>query len=977
MNFDKKVTLVTQQYEPCGSLQEHVNDVRDELINSKFCLEGEGVGIDSTCLVYKTTDPKTMRAVSLKRLKKEFESNDEYIKQFVREAQVTAQLEHPNIIPIYDFGKDIDDNFYYTMKYVESESLQEILEKISKADKLTSEAYPLQQLISIFLNVCNAVSYANAHGVYHKDLKPANFLVGDFGDVYVINWVIIENPNADKRTFYTAPEYRLGKENNRTEVYSLGGVLYNILTQNFPESPEEMRASFQEVLDNSLNLSGNLRVKFQPGRIQALISIMQKALAPSPNQRYENVETMSSEIQKWLEGFATDAEKTNIFTSLLLMIKRNRCLSLIIINSLVSLLLMCGLFYKSMQLEKKEADTWNEIALSEQNRINSIRAELTKSKEELSSKITELNSAAPVYFANAKSTLQKGDLLQALKYLEYSCYLDPQNEQYRLAKAHLLQLSFEFETALEVYKNCSLPLAQTNRQFIENHISINDSWFETAYKLKIHLNDEGRVLHGRYLQALIESKKSKLLKNWNLEVRGTDLEPYDKKLKIEQGQVKLDLSNSKIGFFPELKTPISELNLSGSNLIKLGSAGSLPLRKLDLSRTKIIDILPLIKLRITHLNLSRSSVQNLEDIALIEGLRSLDLSYIRHRDFSFLESLNLKELNLNYTDIKSVDSLRNMKLQDLSLIKSKVTDLTPLKGHPLRTFKIDSKGLSNIAALEGAPLENLELQNCQVTSLDSLHSAKLQTLKVINCPLGEIKVLGKMPLTNVHLEKTNVKDIECLRNKNINELAIPFNPILDISLLKGMPISSLRIPGTQIHDLSQVKNIPFSSIYITSSKVKSLDFLRGMPVLILHMRHTEINSLEPLETTNLEYLYASGCKNLTSLKGLENLVMRDLYIDNTSISDLKFLPSALENLNLAGTKVRDLKPLEDRPLRSLSITNCEVDDFKVLTTLKKLSSIRLPDHFKESHLLRQMPSLKHIHYQGKNYSTSEFLKKFP
>ena len=108
--------------------------------------------------------------------------------RFVEEAQITGQLEHPNIVPIHELGIDAQKRIFFTMKMVKGRSLAQILKMLCDEPIAAEKEYTLGRLLNIFLKVCDALAYAHSRGVVHRDLKPANIMVGDFGEVYVMDW---------------------------------------------------------------------------------------------------------------------------------------------------------------------------------------------------------------------------------------------------------------------------------------------------------------------------------------------------------------------------------------------------------------------------------------------------------------------------------------------------------------------------------------------------------------------------------------------------------------------------------------------------------------------------------------------------------------------------------------------------------------------------------------------------------------------
>ncbi|MBF0197256.1 MAG: serine/threonine protein kinase, partial [Planctomycetes bacterium] len=154
--------------------------------------------------VYQAFDSTTKRIVALAVIKKEALSETD-IRYFVQEGWVTAQLEHPNIVPIHDIGLDAEGNPYFTMKLLCGENLSQILSSLDSGDPAYLKKYPMTRLLSIYKHICDAVSFAHSKGVVHLDLKPENIQINDFGETLVLDWGIAryitqqsEDPHLDE-----------------------------------------------------------------------------------------------------------------------------------------------------------------------------------------------------------------------------------------------------------------------------------------------------------------------------------------------------------------------------------------------------------------------------------------------------------------------------------------------------------------------------------------------------------------------------------------------------------------------------------------------------------------------------------------------------------------------------------------------------------------------------------------------------------
>ncbi|MHC4781406.1 MAG: serine/threonine-protein kinase, partial [Planctomycetota bacterium] len=178
--------------------------------------------------------------------------------RFVEEAKVTGQLEHPNIVPIHELGIDEESQIYFTMKLVKGKPLDIILEEIRDGKRDTVRNFPLSRQLEVFLKICEAVAYAHSRGVVHRDLKPDNVMVGEFGEVLVMDWglakVLGEEESHDAGAVssvryepgfrgtiaggivgtpaFMSPEQARGKSeevDETSDIWALGGILYTML----------------------------------------------------------------------------------------------------------------------------------------------------------------------------------------------------------------------------------------------------------------------------------------------------------------------------------------------------------------------------------------------------------------------------------------------------------------------------------------------------------------------------------------------------------------------------------------------------------------------------------------------------------------------------------------------------------------------------------------------------------------------------
>lgn len=325
--------------------------------------------------IYKVYDARAKRYLAMAMLRSD--APDALCDPFIHEAWLTALLAHPNIITIHDIGVNLQGKPYFTMDLKEGDSLRELIEKLHSGDREALTLYPREALLQIFIKICDAMAYAHSINVLHLDLKPANVQVGDFGLVQVCDWGMgkvlgskksrleldrqLLNPDLlNSITLYgqlkgtpgnMAPEQILKDADldARTDVYGLGCILYSLLTFLRPLSGDT-----EEILQRTKD-GGIVRpVLRTPERDipKSLDAVTMKALATDPARRYASVSALRDEVQRYLTGFATEAEHAGVVTQLNLFYRRNKRFCITVSCSI--LLGLAGATWAFIQLSNKE-----------------------------------------------------------------------------------------------------------------------------------------------------------------------------------------------------------------------------------------------------------------------------------------------------------------------------------------------------------------------------------------------------------------------------------------------------------------------------------------------------------------------------------------------------------------------------------------------------------------------------------------------
>lgn len=281
------------------------------------------------------------RTVALKRLNRPPSNDPSALLRFISEVRTVGQLEHPNIVPIHDVGLDEKGNYYFVMKYVDGETLEHIIRKLSDGDPYYHSRYPVEVRLEIFMGLLRALQYAHDQGIVHRDIKPANVMVGRYGEVVLMDFGVAKQirgempidslksqagksepvkPDAQSRLFatrndqligtpaYMSPEQAMGwnhKIDERSDIYSAGVLLHELLS---------LRHYLSEVttLQGMLMAVGTepftywqlvfLRHPKHPVPRSELLHFVAKAIHKDPNQRFPSVIEMIGELQRLIDG---------------------------------------------------------------------------------------------------------------------------------------------------------------------------------------------------------------------------------------------------------------------------------------------------------------------------------------------------------------------------------------------------------------------------------------------------------------------------------------------------------------------------------------------------------------------------------------------------------------------------------------------------------------------------------------------------
>jgi tetratricopeptide (TPR) repeat protein/tRNA A-37 threonylcarbamoyl transferase component Bud32 len=297
--------------------------------------------------VWLSHDPDIGREVAIKRLSASSRSASE---RFLTEAQITGQLQHPCIVPVHDMGEDELGRPYYVMKFVRGKSLkQEIIEIHGKrGDEHSATELQRANLLNVFVGICQAVAYAHSRGVLHRDIKPDNIMLGEYGEIVLLDWGLAKvsgqpemfgNGGSFVQTtsgslsateagsvlgspLYMPPEMaegRIADTDERTDIYLLGATLYEILTGRTPREGRS-RAELLDLARTAAPVSPRTICNCD----KAIDAICLKAMSRQKEDRYRKVSDLLDDIQRYLVGEPVSAFREGLAARLWRWCKRHR-----------------------------------------------------------------------------------------------------------------------------------------------------------------------------------------------------------------------------------------------------------------------------------------------------------------------------------------------------------------------------------------------------------------------------------------------------------------------------------------------------------------------------------------------------------------------------------------------------------------------------------------------------------------------------
>lgn len=827
------------------------------------------LALGRTGAVFAAHERNMRRNVAIKVIRSQT-AGDEQLSQFVREAQVAAQLDHPSILPVYELGLDDHGNAYMVMKRVYGRTLQKILTDIRAGNEKAIHAYPLRRLLDIFMRACEAVQFAHDRGIVHCDLRPENILVGKFNEVRIMRWreaYILaadgkqpggnrHSPNArqasgglgglDPSSMSMADFVRLSADRQRlavdpeayaylsteqasaaptlsprTDVYSLGAILYQILTLHRPVSGESKVDVLRQILANKItpmskieamcSQAGDLsdeedgtdvpHLRHCPGgKIpRALDELAQRAMQPNAQRRLGTASQVREAILRWTREVDRTKDATSFYSDWYRFGQRHR--HAVSAGFLVCAIMIAGLFLLHGVLRTglnlaEQAEKGSRKALE----LATLECDTLESKRRQGRAVEK--PPEPKYWEHA---------LQAVEALE------------KTRESCLIRSQLAFAVGdVDSVREWLMPVFE----------DMDDrEQYDLAYRIYIAASatrGPRRQLSFTQMQEPIDEEQ-----NEDVDVDAdADVEPQDLGTTVTWNTDDLELTSR------QLKAELERLN----------EAFSMPQDALRLE----------------------------EGIVHFSVINEINLA-----DISPLQDLPISHLVLHGTGVEDLSALAGMQLRSLSLYESvAVHDLTPLAGLPLQSLDLSGTMVSDLTPLAGMPLTKLFLDGAPVLSLAALNGMPLAELSASGTEVRDLRPLAGMSLEVLGLNRTPVSNLEPLEGQPLRVFGAKDTVVTNIKPLAGMPLRTLMLSNSLVSDLSPLAESPLERLNLDLSnlRLRSLEPLRGLSIRRITLTGCGyIRSLAPLsECKDLQQvalpMTAPGLKTLAELPNLKTII---------------------------------------------------------------------------------------------------------
>ena len=637
-----------------GSLLEHIKSLKLRYLSQ------EVVGEGAMKRIVTTRDEATGRLVAM-ALQKNLQGINQsaQIENFLREARITAYLQHPNIVPVYDIGWTEDNGPFFTMKFLGDKHLGQVFSELDQDSR-----------IEIFKKVCDAMSYAHSRGVIHLDLKPDNIQIGEYGEVTICDWglaklvftgeepeslldedlldsaelnLITKHGEIKGTPGFMSPEQLKSShehKDQRCDIYALGAILYTLLSG---ESPLQNR-DFNELRERTIegNIPAPSEIKDDiPGSLEA---ICLKAMKAEASQRYTSVSELINDLEAYQHGYATGAEEASVLRILGLFIRRH-----LVVCSLLLIFVLASVVYVALFINQQNN---NLIQISQQkDEAKRLQLEAEKNlkdyldEKKISGKFSR--DLAESYRRKAEENFRTMNFNISMNNAKKAHELNPNDQEINSLMGKLLFLQYRFKEAIS---------------FFQKGTKFNDEYYsERSRDLAKHIDkNTGKLTEERFLKLMEITWPHNTVTRYMMRDMVASRSSLESKVQLVKKLLIIrNPQITELNFHFQAET--LSLNLSSNpRLDNIDPLATLPLRKLDLSKSAVHDFSALKGKSIEELNLSGTAITDIRELKL-KKLRYLDISSTKYEKLSSLLNLPLEFLDMRNCAFRYPSQLNQLK----------------------------------------------------------------------------------------------------------------------------------------------------------------------------------------------------------------------------------------------------------------------------------------------------------------------------
>ncbi len=879
----------------------------------------------------KGTDPEELHARKLVR--------------FIEEAQITGQLEHPGIVPVHEMGTTETGALYFSMKMIKGEHFGKTI--------IRSQQQDIPHLLRIFISACNAVAFAHSQGVIHRDLKPDNIMIGDYGEVLVIDWGLakifidptehdsslaspkptIETLRSDHHTAltmtgqvlgtaaYMPPEQASGhmdQLDHRSDIYSLGAILYVLLCQRLPYQGKNIYEILDKVRKGQLEppSSRNPHRAVSP----ELEAICLKSMSMLPRHRYQSVLELRDDITKYLAGYAVSAKQDSFIDSIKKMIQRNRTVS---ITAGIAAAILCFVIAVSLQSTissrqlSEEESKRAAFALQQFEQAQNKRHALEKQDKEENTRrwryawSEDFSHHSFIERWTASSGWKKNKNIPQEKLLAISTTTKQGTRFIEDSNLFMLKSTTLCNDDVQVSYDATWHGGEDGGF----HVCLQGNNWDNGYIFQIggYNNSIACIMRGKSLTRLTEVPFI-LHKDKRYTIQAS--------VKREDHLVTLELSIDGKKILSARDTQPLTIHSGKSNVVFFGQKNETTLHNLIVQTWDLplkSDLLLTAKrhhdrghyqtaLRLYEEVLSSPGTEKRKNEARI-GLQQVSLlaeKKMQHRVsremISYWTDMLKKQWPNAFVRLEFSDGLLSCSLGR----SEKLTDLCCLQNIPIDQLYLFHAPLQDLSPIKNLRLTKFYCRDTLVDDLTPLRDMPLEWVYIQHNPqLRSLKGLEQAPVNHLACAYNQLTDIDPLLNMPLTYLDCTGNPIKSIEVLRGKQIEKLWVGWTEITDISPLKNMP-----ITHLECQYLDLTD----------HSVFTSLPTVQTL---YCVGSGLKNCDTLAHMQHLSVAHLGANPlTNITGLADLP--IQKIWLSYTLVDDISPLKNAPLKSITIRGAPI-----------------------------------------------------